>query len=335
MARGLAESCRYVSFAVAARKIYRLRQEERVMSEASKGVAAMVGACLVWGLSPLYYALLKHVPPLEVLAHRTLWSVMVFGLVLAVQGRLGLVPTLLRGRGFAVVLFAALMISANWFLFIFSVQAGHVTEASLGYYLFPLVAVALGRIAFGERLGRARGLAVALAASAVAGLTWGLGVAPWIALLIALTFGLYGLVKKRLPAGPVVSVTAEVAVLAPLAALWLLAVHGGLAAEGGRPGGWFGTDAATSALLAFSGVLTAGPLILFSYASRRVTMATLGLTQYLNPTLQFLCAVAVFGEPFGAWHAAAFGLIWVALALYSGAAWRGERPARRAGIGSG
>ena len=298
------------------------------MGEAAKGVAAMVAACTVWGLSPLYYALLKHVPPLEVLAHRTLWSVVVFGLVLAVQGRLGLVRVLLKGRGFAVVLFAALMISGNWFLFIFSVQSGRVTEASLGYYLFPLVAVALGRIALGERLGAARGMAVALAALAVAGLTWGLGVAPWIALLIALSFGLYGLVKKRLPAGPVVSVTAEVAVLAPLAALWLLALHVGLASEGGRPGAWFGVDAATSALLAFSGVLTAGPLILFSYASRRVTMATLGLTQYLNPTLQFLCAVAVFGEPFGPWHAAAFGLIWLALALYSGASWRQEKVSR-------
>ncbi len=300
------------------------------MSEAAKGVAAMVGACTLWGLSPLYYALLKHVPPLEVLAHRTLWSVVVFGLVLVVQGRLGLVPALLRGRGFALVLFAALMISCNWFVFIFSVQAGRVTEASLGYYLFPLVAVALGRIAFGERLGTARGAAVVLAAAAVTGLSWGLGVTPWIALVIALTFGLYGLVKKRLPAGPVVSVTAEVAVLAPLAALWLLALHAGLVAEAGRPGAWFGAGAGTSLLLALSGVLTAGPLVLFSYATRRVTMATLGLTQYLNPTLQFLCAVALLGEPFGAWHGAAFVLIWVALALYSGASWRQGKAARSA-----
>jgi chloramphenicol-sensitive protein RarD len=188
--------------------------------------------------------------------------------------------------------------------------------------------VALGRIAFGERLGAARGAAVALAGAAVALLTFGLGVAPWVALAIALSFGVYGLIKKGLAAGPVVSVTAEVAVLVPLAAAWLVAVHAGWASEG-RPGGRFLADAGTAALLALSGALTAGPLILFSYASRRVTMATLGLTQYLNPTLQFLCAVLVFSEPFGRWHAAAFALIWAALALYSAAAWRQEKLSRR------
>jgi chloramphenicol-sensitive protein RarD len=154
-------------------------------------------------------------------------------------------------------------------------------------------------------------------------------VAPWVALALAVTFGLYGLFKKRLAAGPVVSVTAEVFMLAPLAVAWLLAVHGGVS-EFGRPGGWFGQSLRTSAMLALSGVLTAGPLVLFSYASRRIGMATLGLVQYLNPTLQFIVAVLVFAEPFTGWHAAAFGLIWVALALYTVESLRQDRAARNA-----
>ena len=297
------------------------------MREATRGIAAMVAVCVIWGFSTLYYRLIAEVPPLEVLAHRTLWSALFFAGILAAQGSLAAAPRLILRRPRTIAL-AALMISANWFLFIFSVQFGHTLEASLGYYIFPLVAVALGVAVFRERLSRGQAAAVALAATAVLALTLGLGVAPWIALALAGTFGIYGLVKKRLDAGAAVSVTAEVLLLVPLAAGWLWAVHGGHASEMGRPGGWFGRDAATSALLAFSGVLTAVPLMLFTYASRRIGMATLGLIQYLNPTLQFLCAVTVFAQPFTRWHALAFGLIWAALALYSLEALRQDRAAR-------
>ncbi|MDZ4135215.1 MAG: EamA family transporter RarD [Paracoccaceae bacterium] len=296
------------------------------MTEAGKGVGAMALACTIWGLSPLYYKLLTQVPSLELLSHRTLWSLVFFGVLLAMQGRLALVPRLLASGALPVVTLAAVMISVNWFLFIHSVQIGKTVEASLGYYIFPLVAVMIGMIAFGERLSRGQGLAVGLALGAVVVLTLGLGVAPWISLALAFTFGVYGLVKKRLSVGPVVSVTAEILVLSPLAALWLLVVHGGDMVEFGRPGGWFGRDLQTSALLAFSGVLTAGPLILFSYATRRISMATVGLVQYLNPTLQFLCAVLVFAEPFTRWHGLAFAMIWAALAVYS---WESLRIDRR------
>jgi chloramphenicol-sensitive protein RarD len=292
--------------------------------------AAMVVACLVWGLSPLYYKLLAHVPPLEVLSHRTLWSLAFFGLVLAAQRRLGEVARLVTGRQVLPALAAALLISCNWFLFIFSVQTGHAVEASLGYYIFPLVAVLLGMVAFGERLSRRGGLAVALAAGAVALLSAGLGAPPWIALVIASTFGLYGLIKKRVSAGPVVSVTAEVLVLAPLALIWLAGVHmAGWTGIVGRTLGIFGRDLGDSLLLMLSGPLTATPLILFSYASKRVRMATLGLVQYLNPTLQFLVAVLIFAEPFTRWHAIAFPLIWLALALYSWDGLAAERARRR------
>jgi chloramphenicol-sensitive protein RarD len=293
------------------------------MTDAARGVAAMVAACTIWGLSGLYYKLLDHVPPLEVLAHRTLWSLVFFAGVLAVQGRLaGLAAALDRPGKIARILAAALFISANWFLFIFSVQSGRATEASLGYYIFPLVAVLLGVVAFGERLTRAQAVAVALAVLAVGTLAAGEGVAPWISLALAGTFGLYGLMKKRLAVGPVTSVTAEVALLAPVALAILWSVH--------REGGTFGTGLGDSLLLMLSGPLTATPLMLFAYATRRVAYATVGLVQYLNPTLQFLVAVLIFGEPFGLYDAVAFPLIWTALALYSVAALRRERAARSA-----
>lgn len=299
------------------------------MTEPQKGVLAMLACCTVWGLSPLYYKLLAHVPPLEVLSHRTLWSLVFFTGVLALQGRLRLMPDLLRGGGFWAVALAALMISANWFLFIYSVQAGHTVEASLGYYIFPLVAVLIGMVAFGERLRPLQATAVLLALIAVVVLTLGLGVTPWIALTLALTFGFYGMIKKRISAGPVVSVSAEVLVLAPIAILCLAAFHGTMGEFSGPKTGWFGRDALTSGLLAFSGLLTAVPLILFSYASRRVTMATLGLVQYVNPTLQFLCATLFFAEPFTLWHQIAFALIWIALALFSWHSFRTDQVMRR------
>ena len=298
------------------------------MNEATKGFWAMVAACVVWGLSPLFYKLLAEVPPLEVLSHRTLWSLAFFGAVLAVQGQLGALWAALRGRGGLVIVFAALMISVNWFLFIFSVQSGRAIEASLGYYIFPLVAVLIGVLSFGERLGRVQALAVGLAGLAVVTLSLGLGAAPWIALMLAASFGLYGMVKKHLAVAPVVSVAAEVLVLAPLALLWLGGLHAGLWADA-RPGAVFGQEAGTSLLLALSGVLTGGPLMLFAYAARRVRMTTVGLVQYLNPTLQFACATLVFAEPFTRWHAVAFGLIWLALAIYSAASLRQPKAVAR------
>ncbi len=299
-------------------------------SEAARGITAMVVACTVWGLSPLYYKLLEHIPPIEILAHRTLWSALFFTLVLAGQGRLPQLRAALGSwRSRLIVGFAALMISLNWFVFILSIQIGRVTEASLGYYLFPLVAVALGRVFFSERLTRAQGVAVALAVLAVLVLTFGLGVAPWIALILSGSFGLYGVIKKRLDVGPVVSVTGEVMMLAPIAAAVLILAH---ATPGG---GAYGRDLGDSVLLMVSGVMTGAPLILFSYATKRVRLGTIGLVQYLNPTLQFLVAVAIFGEAFGQWHAIAFVLIWIALALYTLATWRQDRAARRAALSVG
>ncbi|WP_323764349.1 EamA family transporter RarD [Marinovum sp.] len=296
------------------------------------GILAMVAACCIWGLSGLYYRMLAEIPALEVLAHRTLWSAVFFAVVIAVQGRLGELRAMLAGRGVVVVALAALMISTNWFFFIWSVSNGHATEASLGYYIFPLVAVLLGRLVFGERLSRAQWLAVGLAATAVALLTWGLGAAPWISLVLAFSFGFYGLIKKQMSAGPVISVTGEVLVLVPIA-LVVIMLSGSEQGAGLARLRAVGTEAGLSwgtlALLIGAGPLTAMPLILFSTAARRVPMATVGLVQYLNPTLQFLVAMLIFAEPVSQWHGVAFPMIWAALAIYTLASLGRDRAERR------
>nr|WP_282568994.1 EamA family transporter RarD [Aliiroseovarius sp. S2029] len=298
-----------------------------------KGVVAIVAACVVWGLSPLFYKLLEHVPPLELLSHRTIWSLAIFGTILAVQGRLGELPALLRGRSALLVVLAALVISVNWGGFILSVQIGMVVQASLGYFIFPLIMVVLGRILFGERITRGKAIALFLAGTAVLTLTLGLGVAPWLSLLLGGTFAIYGVIKKTLTSGPILSVTAEVLLLAPFAMVWLFGTHmAGWQGIVGRTGGVFGTHLWDSALLVASGLITAVPLMLFSFASRRLALSTVGLVQYLNPSLQFTCAVAILGEQVTLWHMIAFPLIWLALAIYSAEAYRQDRAARRAVI---
>lgn len=291
------------------------------MNETLKGVAAMVAACTLWGLSSIYLDFLSHLPPLQVLAHRSLWSLPFFIAILALQGRVGEFRAIsaLRGRAGLVVL-AALMITGNWFMFILSIQIGHATEASLGYYIYPLIAVLIGRFAFGEKLDGLQMVAIALVVAAVFSLAVGLGALPWVAVGIAGTFALYGVIKKNLPLGPVVSVTAEMLVFLPVAVAIL--------ALGDAP--LWGTSAWDVALLIGSGPFTALPLVLFSYAARRIAMSTTGVLFYINPTLQFLAAMLVLREPFQPVHAIAFPLIWLAVVLYSIAAARRDRAARRA-----
>ena len=266
------------------------------MSEVKKGVLAMVVACIVWGLSPLYYKLLVSVPPIELLSHRTIWSLVLFALVLFIQGRLRGALGVLGNRNIMVTLFiAALMIAFNWFVFIYSIQINRATESSLGYFIFPLVSVIFGVVLFREKLGRAQMLAVMLAAVAVLILTYGLGQAPWIALSVSVSFGIYGVIKKSLSIPAIVTVTLEVLLLSPIA-LMILYLH-----HASDSGGQFGQSLSVSLLLILSGPMTATPLILFSYATRRVALATVGILQYINPSLQFLCATVLFLEPLSLW----------------------------------
>ena len=291
------------------------------MNEVKKGVLAMVVACIVWGLSPLYYKLLVSVPPIELLSHRTIWSLVLFALVLFIQGRLrGALGVLGNRKIMATLFIAALMIAFNWFVFIYSIQINRATESSLGYFIFPLVSVIFGVVLFREKLGRAQMLAVMLAAVAVLILTFGLGQAPWIALSVSVSFGIYGVIKKSLSIPAIVTVTLEVLLLSPIA-LMILYLH-----HASDSGGQFGQSLSVSLLLILSGPMTATPLILFSYATRRVALATVGILQYINPSLQFLCATVLFLEPLSLWHAIAFPLIWAALALYS---WASFQTAKR------
>lgn len=286
------------------------------MTQTTKGVLAMMIACLTWGFAPFYYSFLTHLGPEEVLAHRTLWSVVTFAIVIVLTGRTHAVRiTLGKPRTLALIFLAGVMIAVNWYVFIYSVGAGRVTESSLGYYIMPLVMVLLGRLVFRETLAWVQWLAVGLAVLAVVLLTYGLGSVPILALIIAITFGIYGMLKRMTGVDSIVSVTLEVVLLLPFALIYLI---------------WLGNvpDFASLVLLIVSGLITAGPLMLMTYATQNVTMATVGLIQYLNPVLQFFSAIVILGEIITGWHVIAIAFIWMALALYSVSAFRAERKAK-------
>ena len=281
------------------------------MTEPRKGAVAMVLASIIWGLSAIYYKQLSGIPPLEVLCHRTLWSVIVFIFILRLQDRLQDLKLVFQNKKLILgLLWAAAMISINWFFFIWSVHNDRATEASFGYYIFPLVAVLFGLIFFKEQLSLMKWCSVFLAIFAVTTLAISQNILPFVALVLSVTFGIYGALKKQISLGPVLSVTTEVILLLPLAITFLLYWHS-------SGFGSFGKDIETTSLLIFSGPMTAVPLMLFSYAARRVQMTSLGIIQYLNPSLQFLVAVFIFAEPFGVSQGIAFGLIWLALFIYT------------------
>ena len=281
------------------------------MTEPRKGAVAMVLASIIWGLSAIYYKQLSGIPPVEVLCHRTLWSVIVFIFILRLQDRLQDLKLVFQNKKLILGLFwSAAMISINWFFFIWSVHNDRATEASFGYYIFPLVAVLFGLIFFKEQLSLMKWCSVFLAIFAVTTLAISQNILPFVALVLSVTFGIYGALKKQISLGPVLSVTTEVILLLPLAITFLLYWHS-------SGFGSFGKDIETTSLLIFSGPMTAVPLMLFSYAARRVQMTSLGIIQYLNPSLQFLVAVFIFAEPFGVSQGIAFGLIWLALFIYT------------------
>ncbi len=294
------------------------------MTPARKGVIGVLVACVIWGLAPLYYRYLARIPSGEMLAQRTLWSAVIFGLLMVVQGKWRLLGQAARGPEMPRILLTALLISFNWGVFIWAIQNGHAVEAGLGYYIFPLMAVGLGVLTLGERLSLLQGLSIGLATAAVGLLTWGLGVAPWIALGLAASFAAYSRTKTGLKTDATASVTLEVLVLAPLALAFLLWLHLG------QGQGYFGREVEATWMLPLTGAITAGPLILFSYGAQNIRLSTLGVAQYLNPTLQVGCAALIMGDPFTPWHWAALTLIWAALVLYSAESWRQDRRASSA-----
>ena len=219
-----------------------------MQGEARKGILAIIGACLIWGCAPLLYHHIKEVPALEIMAHRTLWTAVLLGAVAAAQGRLGVAKALLIGPDRARIVAAALLIGFNWGLFIWAVTANRAVEASLGYYILPLVSAVLGRVVLGERLSRAQVLAIGIASLAVGLLTWGLQVAPVIALALAGSFSAYSAVKRTIAAPALISVLVEVLLIGPplLAVLVWAAFHGGA-------WGWFGRDSYHTGMLMLMG----------------------------------------------------------------------------------
>jgi chloramphenicol-sensitive protein RarD len=274
------------------------------------GVVAAVAAFLMWGLFPLFWKRLAAVPALEVVAHRTAWALVSMAAWVTLRGRWTDAREIASHPGTILRLGAsAVLIALNWLLYVWAVIHEHVVEASLGYFINPLVNVLLGILVLRERLGRAQGIAVSLAAAGVAVLTAGHGRLPWVALALAVSFGLYGLARKTVGADAVVGLLWETALLTPLAAGYLVLL-------GRRGAGAFGpSDPGTSALLALGGAVTAMPLVLFALGARALPLSTVGLLQYLSPSIQFLLAVLVFREPFTPAHAATFACIWAALAI--------------------
>lgn len=280
------------------------------------GVLYAVLAYAAWGLFPLYFHQLAGIPALEVVLHRTLWSLVFLLVVLAVLRRWAWIPALLRQpRVLGAFALSALLLSANWVVYVWAVQHQHVVDASLGYFILPLVNVALGYVFLHERPRPGQWLAVAVAAAGVLWLTVQTGHLPWIALVLALTFGFYGLLRKVASLGALEGLALETMLLAPVT----IGVLGYWAWQG--QGVLLHGDAASIGWLLLAGPLTAIPLLLFAAGARRIPLATMGILQYISPTLQFALGVWIFNEPFQASRLLGFGLIWAALLVYSLESW--------------
>lgn len=294
-------------------------------SQGRRGVWYGASAYLMWGAFPLYFRLLGRSGPVEILAHRITWSLLLCSVVLSVTRGWADIRAALGSRRSAVMLFlAGALLACNWGVYVYAVNSGHVIEASLGYYINPLLTVVLGVVVLHERLRRLQWAAVGVAALAVALLTVDYGRPPWIALALALSFGGYGLLKNRVggSVGALASLTTETIVTAPFA------LAGVLFLEIGGRGQFTANPPWQGLLLASTGVVTVLPLLAFAASASRVPLSTLGLLQYLTPTLQLLCGVLILGEhqPPARWFG--FGLVWIALALLTGdslAAARGRR----------
>ncbi|MDN4171717.1 EamA family transporter RarD [Nocardioides sp. SOB77] len=282
------------------------------MSNARRGLLLGLAAYTVWGGFPLYFPLLEPAGAVEVLAHRILWSAVTMGVLVLVLGRVPHVRDLLRSpRTMLLLTVAALSVTVNWGTYIWGVTNDRVVEASLGYFVNPLVTVLLGVFVLGERLRPAQWGAVGVAAAAVAVLTVDYGHPPYVALVLALSFAAYGLAKKTADVGAVESLAVETAVVAPLA----LAYVAVLVATGASGFGQHGTGHAL--LLMSSGIVTAVPLIAFGAAATRVPLVTLGLMQYLTPVIQFALGVTVFDEAMPPARWAGFALVWLALVIFT------------------
>lgn len=277
----------------------------------NKGIGYAIAAYLLYGFYPVYWKLLSQVPALQLLAHRVLWSFLLLslGILILRQGK-AFRSSALRGHVIGIYTLAAILIGINWLTYVWAVGAGYIVETSLGYFICPLVSVLLGVIFLGERLRPLQWVTIGLAAAGVLYLTFGYGSLPGIALTLAVSFGLYGFVKKTAPLGPLYGLTLETGILF-LPALGFL-FYTTLVGQGAFLHGDLNTDI----LLIVAGIVTIAPLLFFASAVRRASLSTVGLLLYINPTIQFLLGVFVYHEPFNQARLIGFGIVWAGLVLF-------------------
>jgi chloramphenicol-sensitive protein RarD len=274
-------------------------------SHSGSGLASGIGAYTLWGIFPIYFHALAHVAPLVILCHRIVWSVLFLGLVISVRREWRSILQIAGNVRILLLLVAgAVLIALNWLIFIYAVGSGQTLQASLGYFINPLFSIALGMIFLGERLRKWQWVAVIIAVMAVLLLSLRGSGLPWIAISLAVTFGLYGLVRKKVDVNSLHGLLVETALLLPISVIVLGVV----------PGAKLSSN--TWLLLSLSGVITAVPLLLFGAAVRRLSLSTLGFLQYVGPSLQFLIAVFVFREPISGFKLLSFALCWLAIAVY-------------------
>ena len=284
------------------------------------GTPAALLAYGLWGLMPLYFRYMAPASALEVVAHRVVWSLILLALVLGARRQIGALWRRLDAPTLARFALAALLVSINWVTYVWAVTHGHTLDASLGYFLLPLVNVALGVLVLSERLTRAEWIGVALAAAGVAWLGWASPRFPWVALVLAFSFGIYGLIKKRTTLRPTEGLALETALIAlpALAVLLWLSTRGELAFGHGSRG--------LDAMLISTGFMTTVPLVAFAYAAQRLSMAAMGMLQYISPSLQFVLGVFILHEPMDARRLVGFIAVWAGLAVFTVAAlWRRRR----------
>ena len=265
----------------------------------------------LWGVMPIYFKQIASVPSLDIVAHRIVWSVLVLALLLTVARAWGEVAAAVRNRKtLLMLLVTSVLIVTNWLLYVYAINNGHILAGSLGYYLNPLANILLGRFLLGESLSRRQWAAVGIAGAGVAVLAAGAAETLWISLILCVSFASYGLMRKIIAVDSLAGLSVETAILAPIALGWLL-----LGGATGQP--MFAHDGEVNALLIAAGLVSTVPLLCFTAAARRLPYSTVGMLQFLAPTLQFLLAVGLYGERFSTAHAVAFGAIWVALVLYA------------------
>ena len=287
----------------------------------TKGIVSLLLAYSLWGFLPIYWKLLRSIPSDRIIAHRIVWSfVFVIGLILLSRKWTELVAVLKRPRDLMIFGLAAFFITINWFVFIYAVNNGQIVDSSLGYYINPLVSIAMGAVIYKERFKASQVVAIVLAVAGVTVMTIQVGRLPWVSLVLALSFGIYGLLKKIVQVESSIGLGIETAMLSPIALVYLLTVPktglfpvnpeaavGALAA--GSPLIWI--------LLPLGGAVTAIPLILFATGARNLDLSMVGFLQYLAPTVMLILGVFAYGEPFTTAHAICFGLIWTGLFLYT------------------